>query len=198
MFAIYFVCTGNRCRSPAAAAVMGRVTEGIGVTVGSAGLLELAGERPPSETVAAARGLGFDLRGHRSVPLSGVDLSGADLVLGFERRHVAGAVVDGGAAHDRTFNLIELSSLLRDTASPSPPASDPIDLARLRVGAAHRARVETARFVPGEEVSDPMGRALPAHIDMVERVRKLCTVVAAELFGADAIHPSATRAGPDR
>lgn len=183
MFAIYFVCTGNRCRSPLAAAVTAHLTEPLGVTVGSAGVLDLPGRASPAETVTAAKGLGVDLAGHRSIPLSGVGLTTADLVIGFERRHVAAAVVDGGAAPDRTFTLIELAALLRDVAAWPEGDADPLDRARRRIVAAHRRRVETARFVPGEEVPDPIGRPLQAHVEVAARVQELCVAVAGELFG---------------
>jgi protein-tyrosine-phosphatase len=186
VFAIYFVCTGNRCRSPLAAALMARLTEPLGVTVGSAGVLEIPGEGSPPETVRAAERLGIDLAHHLSAPLSGVDLADVDLVLGFERSHVA-AAVDGGAAPERTFNLIELASLLRDGAAVTNNAADPLDRARQRIAIAHRIRVETARFVPGEEVLDPIGLPLRVHVDMAAQVQELCSVVAGELFGPDAI-----------
>lgn len=188
MFAIYFVCTGNRCRSPLAAGIMARLTEPLGVTVGSAGVLELSGLASPPETVTAAKGLGVDLAGHRSIALSGVGLTTADLVIGFERRHVAAAVVDGGAAPDRTFNLIELNALLDEVAAARPEGdTDPLDRARRRIGTAHRMRVETTRFVPGEEVPDPIGRPLQAHVEVAARVQELCVAVAGELFGLGAL-----------
>jgi protein-tyrosine-phosphatase len=183
MFAIYFVCTGNRCRSPVAAAAMRRAVEGLDVAVGSAGVMDLGGLPPPAETAEAAARLGLDVRGHLSVPLSGVDVTDADLVLGFERRHVAAAVVEAGASPARTFGVVELATLLRDRLPADQGTSDPLQRARRRVAAAHRRRQETARFVPGEEISDPMGLALPAHIEVATEVEELCKVIAAELFG---------------
>jgi protein-tyrosine phosphatase len=167
---------------------MARLTAPLEVKVGSAGTLEMPGEASPPETVTAADRLGIDLAGHASVPLSTLDLSVADLVVGFERRHVAAAVVDGGASADRAFNLVELASLLRDTAEDAPSAGDPLELARARIADAHRRRVQTARFVPGEEVLDPIGLPLQAHVEMAEEVQELCKFVAERLFGSDAVH----------
>jgi protein-tyrosine-phosphatase len=166
---------------------MARLTEPLGVAVGSAGVLELPGEGPPAETVRAAERLGLDLADHLSVPLSGVNLADADLVLGFERSHVAAAVVDGGSAPDRTFNLIELASLLRDGVAGAHKDMHPLDRARQRIATAHRTRFDTARFVPGEEVLDPIGLPLQVHIDMAAQVQELCALVAGELFGRSAI-----------
>jgi protein-tyrosine phosphatase len=187
VFAIFFVCTGNRCRSPLAAGVMARLTEPPGIAVGSAGVLEIPGEGSPPETVRAAKRLGIDLADHLSVPISGVNLADVDLVLGFERSHVAAAVVDGGAAPERTFNLIELASLLRDGVGGAHEATDPLDRARHRIATAHRMRLETARFMPGEEVLDPIGLPLQVHVDMAAQVQELCALVAEELFGRSAI-----------
>jgi protein-tyrosine-phosphatase len=187
VFAIYFVCTGNRCRSPLAAAIMARLTAPLQVSVGSAGTLEMPGEAPPAETVTAADRLGIDLAGHVSRPLSRVDLTEADLVIGFERRHVAAAVVEGGAPADRAFNLVELASLLRAAVEDARGVDDPIERARRRIAVAHHLRVQTARFVPGEEVLDPIGLPLQAHVEMAKEVDDLCAVVAAELFGDDAL-----------
>jgi protein-tyrosine-phosphatase len=167
---------------------MARLTEPLGISVRSAGVLEIPGEGSPPETVRAAGRLGIDLADHVSVPLSGIDLADVDLVLGFERSHVAAAVVDGGAAPDRTFNLIELASLLRDGVAGALTAMNPFDQARQRIATAHRIRLETARFVPGEEVLDPIGRPPQVHVDMATQVEELCALVAEELFG-----PGATR-----
>jgi protein-tyrosine-phosphatase len=45
---------------------MARLTEPLGVTVGSAGVLEMPGEGSPPETVRAAERLGIDLAHHLS------------------------------------------------------------------------------------------------------------------------------------
>jgi protein-tyrosine-phosphatase len=147
------------------------------------GVLEIPGEGPPPETVSAAERFDVDLAGHLSVPLSKVKLADADLVLGFERRHVAEAVIGGGAAPDRTFNLIELASLLREGVAPVDATTDPFERARDLIAAAHLRRVQTAGFVAGEEVLDPIGLPLHAHVGMAEQVQEICKLIAEKLFG---------------
>ena len=60
--------------------------------------------------LAAAEAQGIDVAAHRSRLLDSI--AAADLVVGFERIHVAAAVVDGGAQRDRVFTLPELVPLL--------------------------------------------------------------------------------------
>ena len=88
-FRLLFVCTGNTCRSPMAAAIARReaARRGLDVEVHSAGLMAGAG-MPAAEharTVAAAHGL--DLSGHRAASVTPELLGLADLVLGMTPRH---------------------------------------------------------------------------------------------------------------
>ena len=104
------------------------------------------------EAVDIARELGLDLSEHRARGLGQVDLSRADLVLGFERRHVKSSVVEAGAPREVSFTLPELVRLL--ALIPGPPLpSDPAERARVRVRQAQalRGRAEA------EELGDPLG-----------------------------------------
>ena len=109
---VVFLCTGNRFRSPLAAAIFEEAAaqHGVPVAVESAGTLDV-GSRPPfRETIKQAERLGYDISSHRSRPARDVDLSTADLLIGFERSHVAYAVVDAGVAAERAFTLPSSSS----------------------------------------------------------------------------------------
>jgi protein-tyrosine-phosphatase len=198
VFTVYFVCTGNRCRSPVARALFESYTAGLPVEVRSAGLLDMPGAPSPRETIAAARGAGIDLERHGATSLSAVDLRSANLVVGFERHHVAGAVADGGARAEVAFNILELVDLLSQI--PRPPAEgDPIARATGLIAAAHRHRLETHRFVPGEEVFDPIGLPVEAHVEMVTNLSALCRRLASGLFGDPAPsggRPRSPMAGP--
>ncbi len=153
-FDLVFVCTGNRFRSPLAAALMARAVAGLPVRVGSLGTLD-AGPQPPLRTATKqAAKHGLDLSGHRAHSLAGADLSGADLVVGFETAHVGAAVLDGLARRDRTFLLTELVELLEIVAPP--PEDDVVASARAAVGLAAEARREGLR-VGQAEIPDPMG-----------------------------------------
>ncbi len=59
------VCHGNICRSPFAAALLGRELAGFGIAVQSAGFLGF-NRPPPAEAMAAAARHGVDLSNHRS------------------------------------------------------------------------------------------------------------------------------------
>lgn len=106
---ILFVCTGNQCRSPVAATLMGRRLAQLGadVVVDSAGLIRGGAPSPP-ELVTACRQVGVDLSAHRSRRIDAADVSTADLVVGMAREHVREAVILDPDAFPRTFSLREV------------------------------------------------------------------------------------------
>lgn len=177
---MFFVCTGNQARSPIAAAWTARALAALPVEVGSAGTLP----RPPSpvllEAGAIATQLGLDVALHRSSHVGSHDLSSADLVIGFELHHVAGAVVDGGAPATKTFLLKELVRLAR-SVSP-PPQPDPVTRARTVVELADGLRRGSGPVL-GEEIRDPAGRRIKAFREIVHEVVRTCDEMTALLFG---------------
>jgi protein-tyrosine-phosphatase len=87
-----FVCSGNICRSPMAAAYMQHlvVERGLaGVFVDSAGTLGIDDAPPSLEAAQAMHEIGVDLSGHRSRGLRPSDLHSADLVIGMTHGHMA-------------------------------------------------------------------------------------------------------------
>lgn len=78
---ILFVCTGNTCRSPMAAALMRRrlEEEGIAGRVESAGLAAYGEPASPGAAAVLAE-WGLDLGGHRSRQVDAALCRGADLV----------------------------------------------------------------------------------------------------------------------
>src|SRR5680860_173255 len=123
MFEVVFVCTGNRARSPLAAVLFDRYSEGVDVRVHSVGTLELGSLPALPRAVEAGRDLFVDLSGHLTRSVRDVDLSSADVVLGFESFHVSAAIAQGGAHPERTFLLRELVALLVTHASGPDPTS---------------------------------------------------------------------------
>lgn len=115
---VFFVCSGNTCRSPLAEAFARhflKLDGEAGWTVISAGLSALAGFPATPEAVTVAGEFGLDLSGHRARQLTGEMLDGADLVLVMtavhkacvleQRPHLAGKVwlvkeYAGGSATD--------------------------------------------------------------------------------------------------
>ena len=119
-FSVWFICRGNRFRSPLAQAFVEQLTLGLPVQVSSAGTLEAenAPALPEARQIAAV--CGVDLSGYRSQRLSALSLEAADLVIGFEEAHARHAIVDAGALQANTFTFRELVRLLEKCA----PATD--------------------------------------------------------------------------
>ena len=80
---VVFVCSGNTCRSPLAAALAERFLRGAGLGVGveSAGLCALAGQPAAAPGQEVARGLNLDLTAHRSRPVEDLPARRGDLWL---------------------------------------------------------------------------------------------------------------------
>src|ERR1700680_2486438 len=89
---VLFVCHGNICRSPFAAAAFLRscaseIASGINVT--SAGFI--GPERPsPSSALIAAAKFGVDLSAHRSTLITSENLGAADLIVGMSEEQARG------------------------------------------------------------------------------------------------------------
>jgi low molecular weight protein-tyrosine phosphatase len=180
-YVVAFVCTGNRFRSPLAAAAFATQAE-VPIQTVSAGLLKLGPVRALPEAVELAQSFGLDLTSHRARDLSGVDLEPFDLVLGFERSHVQAAVVDASARIERTFTLPELVHLLEGVPERVVHAT-PVAQARERVAEAHAARLPGFRTVRMPEVVDPLGRSRHEQRAIAEEVCRLTGRLARLLFG---------------
>ena len=79
---VLFVCTGNTCRSPMAAALFNKLCFSTDMTAESAGVAAFAGE--PASALACTvmqNEYGLDLSGHRSRPVTEELLRAAEWVL---------------------------------------------------------------------------------------------------------------------
>jgi protein-tyrosine phosphatase len=179
-FRAFFICTGNRCRSPFAAHLFGHLTRDLPVDVGSAGTLDSSPFPAPPEVISVGKHQGLDLADHRSKSLSVVDLRRADLVIGFELAHVAAAVVQVNAPAEKTFTLPELDRLLRQVG-PLPDVG-PIERARIGIARAHQHRTSATRFVTGEEIRDPFGGSKRGYEDMAHQITSMCEGIVTQLF----------------
>jgi protein-tyrosine phosphatase len=178
-FSIVVICTGNRFRSPLAEHLLRRAVEGLPVEVSSAGTQELAAGGALPEALELGAELGLDLSAHRSRMLANGVAAEADLVLGFERRHIVRAVVDGGADRGRTFTLGELAALLRAIETPTAP--DRITRARAAVAEADRLRHRLQ--ANAAELADPWGSSPETYRRTAMAVSDLVAAVTAGLFG---------------
>jgi protein-tyrosine phosphatase len=112
---VLVICHGNLCRSPFAAAVLGRALPAL--TIASAGLAAgEGGAADPSAACAAAR-RGISLGAPRTRRVGAAELRGADLVLGMEGRHVEAALL---LAPERRGRVRLLGEFL-----PAPPYTIP-------------------------------------------------------------------------
>jgi protein-tyrosine-phosphatase len=132
------------------------------------------------EAVELARAHGVDLSAHRCRSLADEDLRHADLVVGFELVHAATAVLDAGAARDRTFLLAELLAYLDQIESTADGTAEG---ARRVVEAAAALRRER-RNLGVEEIEDPLGQSTKAQALIADDVAMLTSRLAVRLFGA--------------
>jgi low molecular weight protein-tyrosine phosphatase len=174
---VVVICSGNRFRSPIAEAVLRRETAGLPVRVRSFGTMDLPESGVLPEALELAPGLGLDLASHRSHPLTGQDLSQADLVIGFEPIHISTAVVGAHAQRERTFLVTELVAGLEE--SPPQPEDGVVERARAAVHEADKAR-KTAGA--GREIGDPIGGPSAVYRRTADEVHRLTSRVAELLF----------------
>ena len=87
---LLFVCTGNICRSPMAAAIARYEIAQAGWTdieIASAGTAAVGGAPATREAVMVAAENGLSLAGHHAQALTPKLLAATDLVVGMERAH---------------------------------------------------------------------------------------------------------------
>jgi protein-tyrosine-phosphatase len=117
-FNVLFVCTGNTCRSPMAAAIARDEVARRGwqhVRIASAGAAAEPGQPASSGAVAVTGRSGLDLSGHASQCLTPQLVDWADLILVMSPSHLA-AVADLGGA-EKVALLAEFGAA--DDAGPA-------------------------------------------------------------------------------
>ncbi|MEZ5114822.1 MAG: hypothetical protein R2737_01030 [Candidatus Nanopelagicales bacterium] len=158
---LLFVCTGNATRSVIGAALVLRAHPDWPVS--SAGTLAVPGQPLGASTRRAMQQVGLEPpRHHRSAALDGAEMSAADLVVGFERHHVAYVRRRWPAAADRTALLTTWVRLL-------PPAGAPL---ADRVASLGLDRLEPDDL-PDPEVDDPGGGPEAGYLRAAEEISAL-------------------------
>jgi protein-tyrosine-phosphatase len=108
---VLFVCTGNICRSPMAAAIARATLARTGnadVEVASAGIFAVEGQGVTSDAAAIAEEHGLDLGGHSAQQLTRELATGATLVVAMEDEHADFAARLGAR------NVVTLARPVRD------------------------------------------------------------------------------------
>jgi protein-tyrosine phosphatase len=122
---ILFVCHGNICRSPYAAAALRRLLPtGTRVRVDSAGFVGPF-RSPPPEAIAVAASRGLDLARHQSKQLARELVRGADLVVVMEPGQAHALWTRFGRVPGRVLVLGDLDPLPIATRSIRDPIEQP-------------------------------------------------------------------------
>ncbi len=154
---VVFVCSGNTCRSPLAAAVLGR--ERPTWNVASAGLGAVAGSPATPGAARAAATRGLDLSGHRATHVSMAALETADAVLTMTEGQRAALAESMPAAAPRLLTLAEAAGASGDVDDPYGGADETYVRT---LGQIERLVVQAAANLSREA---PLGRVVAAGAD---------------------------------
>ncbi|HLK08260.1 MAG TPA: ATP-grasp domain-containing protein [Candidatus Angelobacter sp.] len=100
---ILFLCYGNICRSPLAAALAEKRLSGV--TIDSAGFHEQAGRSCPQKILKIGKSFGIDLSFHRSARITHDKLANADLVIAMDLENLNRLRQEFSGMADRTTLL---------------------------------------------------------------------------------------------
>jgi protein-tyrosine-phosphatase/tRNA A37 threonylcarbamoyladenosine synthetase subunit TsaC/SUA5/YrdC len=148
---ILFLCTGNTCRSPMAAAIArGLIGEeefgGLRIRAHSAGIGAAEGAPAAPEAAEAVRRMGIEMGPHSSTFLTRDLISQADLVFGMTRSHVDAARSLDPSASARIMLLDPDGS---DIPDPIGMSQQVYDQTAAAIGAAIRRRLAGIAASPG-------------------------------------------------
>lgn len=182
MVNVLFVCTGNVCRSPMAAAFAAAALSEApgGVAVKSAGLLG-AGRAGTDEMVKTMASYGLDVSNHISSGLQDLLDPSPDLIVAMAREHAREVVQINKELFHRTFTLKDLVRRASD-AGPREPKEDLGDYLR-RLGSGRRLS-ELAGMSGKDDIADPIGKPLGAYRRTAREIEELIREMAG-LFWPD-------------
>ena len=177
-FRVLVVCTGNICRSPAVAQVLGRALSGSQspVEVSSAGTRAVIGSGMHPLTLAALAEQGLNDSRHVARQLDSTLVERADLVLTAERAHRVPVVQVDPTAARRTFTVVEFSRLAT-LALGGSATGRPGDWHQLVARAASLRGTGAPANPADDDLSDPISGGPDEHRRMVERALTLVDAI---------------------
>ena len=151
---VLFVCTGNTCRSPMAAALLSaRLAEaGVEATVSSAGTL-FDGRPATDHGMACMAERGLDTSSHRSRKITPTLVKEPELIIGLARSHVRDIVTLASDTWPRTFTLKEL---VRRAEEHGPRGGEALTQWLASVGAGRKLS-DLLGDHAADDVADPIG-----------------------------------------
>ena len=159
---ILVVCTGNLCRSPAAAALLQAALPTVRVT--SAGTRALVGAPVAAPMAALLAADGHPMTDFAATQVEAGHLRAADLVLTATAEHRAAVVELAPAVVRRAFTILEFARIVK--AGPLALGGAPLPEVVPRVAA--------ARFAVAAELDDlrdPYGLSDAVHLQVYDRIR---------------------------
>lgn len=114
---ILFVCTGNTCRSPMAAALMNKIAmdEDLDVRIESAGLFAEEGAPASAEAIVAMKKYDVDLLGHHAQQINSELIEKSDLILTMTEGQ---KMLFSDVAKDKVYTLCEYAGVEGDIEDP--------------------------------------------------------------------------------
>lgn len=114
---ILFVCTGNTCRSPMAAALFNKIAteKNMDVRIESAGIFANDGEGASTEAVVVMKKYGIELLSHHAQSLNTELVEKSDLILVMTPAH---KMVFAGSGCDKVYTVCEYADIDGDIPDP--------------------------------------------------------------------------------